>query len=101
MVRWRIAPGQSFLWDDYGSEAVLFDSASGCTHILTPAAAEALLAMEAAAGEFMTLPQIRAAVLEALDVDAGELSELQVLQLLGHLARLGFVDTGGVPVAGI
>jgi PqqD family protein of HPr-rel-A system len=90
-MRWRIPPGQSFLWDAYGPDVLVFDSASGSTHLLNAAAAEAVEAL-ANAPIGLGADEIRSAVAAALSVRREDVSPDELSQLLAHLENLGLVD---------
>jgi PqqD family protein of HPr-rel-A system len=89
-MRWIVPADQSFLWDDFESDALVFDALSGSTHYLNPPAAEALLALERHR-EGLETGQVRAHVLEALGLAADALAPRDVEELLAHLAQIGLV----------
>lgn len=77
-------------WDD-GDEMVVYDPTSGDTHLLSPAAAEVLLALLDSA-EALDAAQLAQRLLSGEDDAAPSASDVQALQgVLRQLARLGLV----------
>ncbi|WP_298234152.1 HPr-rel-A system PqqD family peptide chaperone [uncultured Azohydromonas sp.] len=77
-------------WDDE-EEMVVFDTASGSTHLLSPAAAEVLLALLEIPGP-QDAAQLAQRLLPGEDGAPPDAQDVRALRaVLAHLARLGLV----------
>jgi PqqD family protein of HPr-rel-A system len=88
---WSIARGQALAWDDYESEAIVFDPVSGSTHLLNATAVEALLALERSARPLESR-EVRQAVVGALGLAPDDIPEPAIDELLEHLDRIGLIE---------
>lgn len=79
-----------FLLKSYGSEAVVFDTASGDTHYLAPLALAVLQACGASAHP--SRDDILSLLATQHGIDPGGLSEPQIDRTLGELRKLELID---------
>ena len=87
--RWRVPPGQRFVFEDFDDGIVMFDALVGSTHLVNVTAAEALAIVEEAPG--LTAAEIHERLLARLELRADALPRPAVDELLGRLAALDLV----------
>ena len=86
---WRLRPGQTLQYRQWGGECILYNDLSGDTHLLGDGAIELLLALRRGPATGAAL----AAVLQAeFDIDPAAL-DLETDTLLHDLKHLYLVDT--------
>lgn len=85
-------PAGALHWRRWDEEMVVFDTASGCTHLLSAAAAEVLLALLDAA-QALDAAQLAQRLLPGEDGIAPEEADVLALEsVLQDLARLGLLN---------
>ena len=87
--RWRVAPRQRLLFEEFDDGIVLFDSAVGSTHLLNVTAAEALAVVEEAPGLDARAIQLR--IVERLGLTTEELPLPAVESLLDRFESLNLL----------
>ena len=87
---WRITGGCRLHWRAWGEESIVYDAASGDTHLLDPLSAEVLKALERSSMATAQLAELLGARLES--VPEGELSS-HISALLPRLHDLGLIES--------
>ena len=73
---WRVIPGQSLHYRDWGDECVLYDNLSGDTHLIEASALQVLLALRTCAASEMALSATLRADLGLDDEEASHIPAL-------------------------
>ena len=83
---WR---SYSLIWKSWAEEYLVFNNASGNTHLLTPIAARALRLLENAP---LTVDEIAKKIAAEADVDVDDELVDQVATLVANLDDLGLIE---------
>jgi len=87
--KWRVPSEVELLWHRWGDQYVVFNSASGDTHLLDGASREGLLCLQERALDQSELSRHLAARLE---LAADEQVQRYAARLLERLAKLGLIE---------
>lgn len=89
VLRWRVPPGQRFVFEDFDDGIVLFDALVGSTHVVSVTAAETLALI--AESPQLTAPEIHRRLLERTGVAEDALPFAAIHELLWQLEHLELV----------
>ena len=89
-LRWRVPPGQRFVFEDFDDGIVMFDALVGSTHLVSVTAAETLAIVDATPG--LTADAIYRKLLERTGVSEAALPFGAVRELLWQLENLALVS---------
>jgi PqqD family protein of HPr-rel-A system len=88
--RWRVAPRQYLLFEDFDDGIVMFDSLVGSTHFLNATAAEALAVVEETPG--LDAAAIQRRVIDRLALKDEELPLPSVVSLLQRFESMNLLS---------
>ena len=88
-ARWRLAVPGALHWRRWADEVVVYDAASGDTHLLEPAGAEVLHRLERAPA---TIAELTAGLVEGGPTEAEPTARQYVTDFVARLHRLGLVE---------
>lgn len=87
--RWRISSGQPLRWRHWDDQWLVYHPASGDTHVLDEASAQAVRRLEASP---LDADALAAAVAEAMGVEASDEVRGYIAKLLPQLDVLGLIE---------
>ena len=85
---WRLVPGADLHWRNWDERYVLFNSASGQTHIVDPVAALIIEEIARGSGAEMLFQRLA----QLLDLDLTIETQTKLQETLKHLDALGLIE---------
>lgn len=90
MMKWQ-GISAALRWRDWGDESVIFNAATGATHLLNLVDRQVVILL--AADRTLTSPEIVQNLAQALEIDADTALEEYVATLLPQLEQVGLIES--------